>query len=39
MSYITLPELDETGYVVLDGYDQVLDPQEWQDIEFVEWKS
>ena len=39
MSYTTLPELDETGYVVLDGYDQAVDPQEWQDIEFVDWKS
>lgn len=39
MSYITLPEFAETGYVVLDGYDQGQDAQEWQDIEFVDWKS
>ena len=39
MGYITLPEFEETGYVVLDSYDQAADPQEWLDIEFVDWKS
>ena len=39
MSYVKLPELEETGYVVLDSYDQSQDPQEWLDIEFVDWKS
>ena len=39
MSYVTLPEFEETGYVVLDSYDQSQDPQEWLDIEFVDWKS
>ena len=39
MSYITLPEFDETGYVVLDSYDQSRDPQEWLDITYVDWKS
>ena len=39
MSYVKLPELEETGYVVLDSYDQSRDPQEWLDIEFVDWKS
>ena len=39
MSYITLPEFDETGYVVLDSYDQSPDPQEWLDITYVDWKS
>jgi hypothetical protein len=39
MSYITLPEFDETGYVVLDSYDQARDPQEWLDITYVDWKS
>ena len=39
MGYITLPEFDETGYVVLDSHDQAADPQEWLDIEFVDWKS
>ena len=39
MSYAKLPELEETGYVVLESYDQSQDPQEWLDIEFVDWKS
>lgn len=39
MSYVKLPELEETGYVVLESYDQAQDPQEWLDIEFVDWKS
>ncbi|MFZ9988432.1 MAG: hypothetical protein ACO3HV_11850, partial [Candidatus Nanopelagicales bacterium] len=39
MSYVKLPELEETGYVVLESYDQSQDPQEWLDIEFVDWKS
>jgi hypothetical protein len=39
MSYNTLPEFDESGYVVLDPYDQSRDPQEWLDITYVDWKS
>ena len=39
MSYVTLPIFDETGYVVLDRYDQASDPTEWLDIEYVDWKS
>ena len=39
MAYITMPIMDETGYVVLDSYDQAADPQEWLDIEYVDWKS
>ena len=39
MGYVTLPVFEETGYVVLDPYDQSRDPQEWLDIEFVDWKS
>jgi hypothetical protein len=39
MRYVTLPAFDETGYVVLDRYDQSEDPQEWLDIEYVDWKS
>jgi hypothetical protein len=39
MSYLTLPAFAETGYVVLDRYDQSQDPQEWLDIEYVDWKS
>jgi hypothetical protein len=39
MGYVTLPVFAESGYVVLDPYDQTRDPQEWRDIEFVDWKS
>jgi hypothetical protein len=39
VSYPKLPALDETGYVVLDRYDQSADPQEWLDITYVDWKS
>ena len=39
MSYIKSALLDEKGFVILDRYDQDSDPQEWKDIEFVEWKS
>lgn len=37
--YISLPVLAETGYVVLESYDQGQDPKEWLDIEYVDWKS
>lgn len=39
MSYTKLPVFEETGYVVLDRYDQLQDPAEWLDIDYVEWKS
>ncbi len=39
MTYVKLPVLEETGYVVLDRYDQGADPAEWLDIEYVDWKS
>ena len=39
MSYRTLPVFDQSGYVVLDPYDQSQDPAEWRDIEYVDWKS
>ena len=38
-SYITLPIFEETGYVILDAYDQAQDPREWEDLTFVDWKS
>jgi hypothetical protein len=37
--YIKLDAFEKTGYVVLDAYDQAADPQEWLDIEYVDWKS
>jgi hypothetical protein len=39
MDYYRMPILGETGYVVLDSYDQSADPAEWAQIEFVDWKS
>ncbi len=39
LDYVTLPIFAETGYVVLDSYDQAADPAEWEQIEFVDWKS
>ena len=39
MSYIKSALLDEKGFVILDQYDQSQDPQEWLDIEYVDWKS
>ena len=38
-AYITLPAFEETGYVVLDSYDQAADPREWEQLTFVDWKS
>jgi len=37
--YVRLPIFEETGYVVLDPYDQTADPAEWLDVEYVDWKS
>ena len=37
--YTKLAIFEDTGYVVLDSYDQSADPAEWLDIEFVDWKS
>ena len=37
--YTKLESFRKNGYVVLDMYDQAADPQEWMDIEYVDWKS
>jgi hypothetical protein len=39
MGYITSAALEETGYVVLDPYREQIDPREWLDLEYVDWKS
>jgi len=39
VAYIKSEALEETGYVVLDRYDQAADPKEWLDLEYVDWKS
>lgn len=39
LGYITSAILEETGYAVLDRYNQALDPSEWLDLKYVTWKS
>jgi hypothetical protein len=39
MSYIKSAALEETGFVILDRYDQAADPEEWKDLDYVDWKS
>ncbi len=39
MSYVELAMFQETGYVVLDPYGAPIDPAEWLDLEYVDWKS
>jgi hypothetical protein len=39
MSFVTSPALQDTGYVVLDRYDQAADPAEWLDLEYIGWRS
>ena len=39
MSYIKLDALAETGYTVVDSYDQSADPREWENLVYVDWKS
>ncbi|WP_300265367.1 hypothetical protein [Microbacterium sp.] len=39
MSFITSQALEETGYVVLDDYEQAADPTEWLNLEYVGWRS
>ncbi|MGO2747312.1 hypothetical protein [Microbacterium sp.] len=39
MSYITSAALAETGYVVLPALPDPIDPAEWQELEYVGWRS
>ncbi|MDD2858859.1 MAG: hypothetical protein PHU75_09320 [Candidatus Nanopelagicales bacterium] len=39
MSYLKLPILNETGFAIVDSYDQQADPREWDDLIYVDWKS
>jgi len=39
MSYVKSALLDDKGFVILDRYDQAQDPEEWHDIEYVDWRS
>ena len=39
MSYTQLPVFDQTGYVIVDSYNQEADPREWENLVFVDWRS
>ncbi|MDQ0612707.1 hypothetical protein QF046_000348 [Microbacterium sp. W4I4] len=39
MGYIKSEALEDKGFVILDRYAQELDPKEWLDIEYNDWKS
>ena len=39
MTYVKLPVLDESGYAIVDSYDQNADPREWENLVYVDWKS
>lgn len=37
--YVTLPLVEQTGFVELAPYEGELDPGEWQELEYLNWKS
>lgn len=39
MSHYRLPVLEESGYAILDAYTGLVDPSEWLNLEYVDWKS
>lgn len=39
MGYYKLPQLEDKGFVVLKPFDRPIDPKEWLDLEFMDWKS
>ncbi len=39
MTYFKLPIFEETGFVIVDSYNQALDPKEWEQLVYVDWKS
>ena len=39
MSHYRMPILEEKGFVVLSRDDVVIEPREWMDLEYVDWKS
>jgi hypothetical protein len=39
MTHKKLPVFDESGYVIVDSYNQNADPREWENLVFVDWKS
>lgn len=39
MSHYRMQILEETGFVVLNPHGEPMDPSEWMDLEYVDWKS
>ncbi len=39
MTHYRMPILEETGFAVLSRDNEVIDPVEWQSLEYVNWKS
>jgi hypothetical protein len=39
MSYVKLPVLEETGFIQLRDFDRPVDPAEWMNMEYIDWKS
>ena len=39
MSHYRMPILEEKGFVVLSRDNVVIEPREWMDLEYVDWKS
>jgi len=39
MAYDTMPILEEKGYVVLSRDNRPIEPREWTELEYVDWKS
>ena len=39
MTHYKMDALEEKGFVVLDPYGDLVDPREWQSLEYVDWKS
>lgn len=39
MGHYRMPILEDTGYVVLNRHGGIVDPREWLDLKYVDWKS
>ena len=39
MNYVTMPILNDSGYAIVDSYNQSADPREWENVVYVDWKS
>ena len=39
MAHYRMPILEETGYAILNQYRGTVEPREWMNLEYVDWKS